>query len=147
VGATGSYESMKSPEARFPCFPNPHIRTNAFMLNRQNFCQITRDLRIPNKLAAHLFESGPHGLTRSIIAMGLQPVIVGRNGRGYSIDHWVRSEVFRQARQDNLLIADNQTRLFAETPFPEKRRLAAMAWGRYLRNINLAKPTHITCSS
>ncbi|WP_426052968.1 hypothetical protein, partial [Bacillus sp. DC4300-2b2] len=138
VGATSSFESMRSADIAFPSFPNPHIRSNAFMISRKLFCTVTHDVRITDKLSTHNFESGSQGLTRKILSMGLRPILVGRNGRGYSIENWATSGTFRQARQENLLVADNQTRLFANLPFFEKSRLAAMAWGRFLQRNSFA---------
>src|SRR3954454_16145228 len=71
VGATGSYESPRSinplRRRRWVAFPNPHLRTNAFVLART----LLRDLRWPDvrtKRAAWELESGRAGFTRQVRA-------------------------------------------------------------------------------
>lgn len=132
VGATGSYESLNELNQSFPVFPNPHIRSNAFVINRELFCQITKELVIREKIDAFHFESGPQSMTRQILAMGREILLVGRNGRGYSPEWWPTSDTFRLGTQSNLLVADNQTRNFTALRWPEKREFVLRTWGYYL---------------
>ncbi len=116
--------------AWFPRFPNPTVRTNAFMISRDVF-QRVRWPRNPSRMGALRFESGRRSLTRQVLGMGLEAVIVGRDGRCYGISEWPSSCTFRQKEQQNLLVADNRT-IDYSTAAPERRRqLAAMAWGTY----------------
>lgn len=138
AGATGSWESPLSTAnlprrllraGRYPEFPNPHIRTNAFMLERRRLL----DLRWPEttrKSQAYELESGNEGITRQIEALGLRAVVVGRDGRAYDRDDWRDSRTFRAGEQDNLLVADNQTRHYDEAQGRTRRKLARMAWGK-----------------
>ncbi len=132
VGATGSYESLHDLDPRFPKFPNIHIRSNAFMIDRDLFCSIARQFTFRDKLDAFLFESGPEGMTRQILSRGLDALVVGRNGQGYPWRSWPQSNTFRQDGQSNLLIADNQTRHFDALSLAEQRALARWTWGRFL---------------
>jgi hypothetical protein len=132
VGATGSYESLRDVDPRFPRFPNIHIRSNAFMIDRAMFCSIARQFSFRDKLDAFLFESGPNSMTRQILSRGLEALVVGRNGQGYAWRLWPRSDTFRQNEQSNLLIGDNQTRHFAALALAEQRALARWTWGRFL---------------
>jgi hypothetical protein len=151
VGATGSYESRWAEAfaglgqrrglrvlrgvpgalkrwAAYPPFPNPHIRTNAFMIRRDVFQRVEWP-RNPSRMGALRFESGRRSLTRQVLAMGLDAVIVGRDGRRYGVSEWPLSSTFRQNGQHNLLVADNRTIQYS-TGAPEfKRQLAAAAWG------------------
>jgi hypothetical protein len=130
VGATASYESqMETDVAHYPAFPNIHIRSNAFMIDRQVFCDFTRGLVVRDKVDAHRFESSRNSFTRHVLSRGERVLLVGRNGRGYSPEFWPRSDTFRQGRQDNLLVADNQTRVFASLPWAEKRDVVLRTWG------------------
>jgi hypothetical protein len=133
VGATGSYESLHDLDEAIPVFPNIHIRSNAFMINRDSFCGIAKDHVIREKPDAYLFESGPRSMTRQVIAMGQEILLVGRNGRGYSPPWWPTSDTFRLGTQSNLLVGDNQTRNFAALPWMEKRRIEMSTWGKYIR--------------
>jgi len=131
VGATGSYESLRNYNSAFQAFPNIHIRSTAFMINRLLFCNITKDMRIATKLDAYLFESGPKSLTRQVLAKGKNILLVGRNGRGYSPPFWTVSDTFRQATQKNLLVSDNQTRNYLAMPCHEKTEFFIRTWGKF----------------
>ena len=63
---------------------------------------------------------------------GLKVLVVGRDGRGFSPKFWPGSETFRQGNQENLLVADNQTRAFTETVWAEKAVICQRTWGPHL---------------
>jgi hypothetical protein len=132
VGATGSYESLHDTDRRFPKFPNIHIRSNAFMIDRDVFSSITRQFTFTDKLEAFLFESGPSSMTRQVLSRGLEALVVGRDGQGYRSGSWPRSNTFRQDGQTNLLIGDNQTRHFDALSLADQRALSRWTWGRFL---------------
>ena len=88
---------------RYPAFPNPHIRTNAFMLERQRLL----DLRWPEttrKSQAYELESGNEQHHPADRGAGLRALVVGRDGRAYDPDGWRDSPTFRAAEQANLLV-------------------------------------------
>lgn len=132
VGATGSYESLRDLDSRFPKFPNIHIRSNAFMIDRDMFAAIASSFTFTDKLDAFLFESGPNSMTRQVQSRGLETLIIGRNGQGYSPGSWPRSDTFRQDGQANLLVGDNQTRHFDALSLRDQRALARWTWGRFV---------------
>ena len=128
VGSTGSFESLNDYNSVFPGFPNAHLRSNAFMIDRNTFCSIAGAFHFKEKVDAFLFESGPLSMTRRIQEQGLEILVVGRNGRGYSPRWWPHSGTFRQGMQSNLLIGDNQTRNFDAMTWPEKREASNASW-------------------
>lgn len=130
VGATASYESLSELNSAFPPYPNIHIRSTAFMIDRGLFCRITEKQEIAHKIDAYHFESGPQSLTRQVLAMRKDVLLVGRNGRGYSPKFWADSDTFRQGMQRNLLVADNQTRNYSAFTWNEKMKLVMSTWGR-----------------
>jgi hypothetical protein len=132
VSATGSFESLIPLDPRFPRFPNVHIRSNAFMMDREIATRVLLTLKIADKLDAYFAESGPNGITRQIFEMGLMALVVGCNGRGYQPAAWGLSETFRQGIQSNLLVHDNVTRTFENLPWREKKSVAASTWGDHL---------------
>lgn len=132
VGATGSFES-RQPLASFPAFPNAHLRSNAFMIDRELFRTITDGVAFESKSDAYLFESGPRSMTRKVLERGLEVLVVGRNGRGYAPRWWPSSGTFRQGAQGNLLVADNQTRAYDAMTWEEKLEFSQRAWGAYIR--------------
>lgn len=150
VGATGSWESMYSnllaeqPSGLmawpahwlrklvsrfcFDAFPNPHVRTNAFLVRRELFLKVWPRF-VLTKRGAYLFENGRNSFTKRVLQEGLEVLVVGRNGLGYPHKDWNRSGTFRQGEQENLLVADNQTRRYASAGGLIKKQLACAAWG------------------
>ena len=113
-------------------FPNPHIRTNAFLLSSEVLRRIRRGHTL-TKPGVYRFESGSKGLTRQIQTMGLRAVVVGRDGKCYYPEAWPESNTFWQGEQENLLIADNRTALYATADSRDRRRMAQIAWGENAR--------------
>lgn len=157
VGASGSWESMytnfingamnpvplhqrlmrafrrQANRRLFFPFPNHHIRTNAFIISRQLMLQVW-PRHIINKTTAYLFENGRNCFTQRVMRRGFKPLVVGRDGRAYEKEQWAASNTFRQSAQENLLMADNQTRNYAAADFATRQYLSRLAWG------NEAKP-------
>jgi hypothetical protein len=137
VGATGSYESLVPPAGGlrllrrpwFAPYPNPHVRTNAFMIEREVALSLDWP-EVRTKWGAWRVENGKRSLTRQVWANGLDALVVGRDGEAYERDRWYESHTFRSGGQANLLVADNRTRQFAEADPSKQARLAELAWGR-----------------
>lgn len=111
----------------FPYFPNPHVRTNAFMIRRDTMLALHPSVT-RTKSQAYRFESGKDGMTRQILQMGMTACVVGRDGRTYEIADWKHSETFWIATQANLLISDNQTRRYEEADARGRRVYNWFAW-------------------
>lgn len=108
-------------------YPNPHIRTNAFMIERDRFLALEA-LSFRTKFGAYRFESGRRSLTRQIMEQNLKPIVVDQRGKIYNISEWKSSSTFWIDEQTNLIAADNQTRNY-EKGSPELRaRLEDNAW-------------------
>ncbi len=120
------------PARYFPPFPNYHVRTNAFMASRETLAGV-RIGPVLFKLSAFMFESGRDSLTNQIVRLGLRPLMVGGDGVGYEKENWHRSNTFRQGRQENLLVADNQTDLYAAADAGGRAELSRLAWGEHAR--------------
>lgn len=115
----------------FDKFPNHHVRSNAFFIERSIFLKITHGVSISTKFEAYLFESGKRGLTRKIEAMGKTVGIVDRFGQVFSYQEWPRALVFRISNQQNLLVSDNQTREYEHASDQQKELLTRLTWGRH----------------
>jgi hypothetical protein len=125
----GIFPAVPEQLIRFEDFPAPHLRTNAFMVDRALFTSL-RMGRIARKMDAYSLESGRNNLTRQVQRRGLRALVVARDGRTYDQEQWPQSRTFWQGEQEGLLIADNQTRFYSNGS-PERRRLlAAFAWGQ-----------------
>lgn len=112
----------------FAPFPNPHVRTNAFIAPTA----VLARLQIPpirSKMHAYRFESGRQGLTRQVLKLGRKALLVGADGAGVEIAQWPESNVFWRAAQENLLVADNQTRLYRDGEPRQRAVLSYYAWG------------------
>jgi glycosyltransferase involved in cell wall biosynthesis len=119
--------------ANFPRFPNPHIRSNVFMLRRDLFNAVP--LPGDSKIGCCEFESGRDGLSRAALSRGLKLLVVGADGRGYDLDEWPLSDTFRLGRQNNLLAHDNQTRAYTDMSKAEKLSHRIMTWSGYQAGI------------
>lgn len=116
------------PFARFPRFPNPHVRSNAFLLQRREMLAADPP-RENTKIACCEFESGETSLSRYLINKGKRLLTVDADGRGFDVADWPDSRTFRSKRAPNLLVADNQTRAFDEYSDLEKDLHIKLSWG------------------
>ncbi|MGN6588219.1 MAG: hypothetical protein ACTHKT_12245 [Solirubrobacterales bacterium] len=134
VGATGSYESpnavrpgpLRRLRPGFEPFPNPHLRTNGFAMERELILQLDWDTDLTREQTVML-EGGRHSLTRQVRKRGLETLVVSRDG-AYPPDRWRESATFRSGEQANLLLADNRTRHYQEGGTLIRRGLAWLAW-------------------
>lgn len=115
--------------SQFPRFPNPHIRSNGYMLERKIFLEF--DPIENTKEACCAFESSFDGLTNTILRKGLEVLVVGADGLGYPIEEWINSRTFRLANQENLLAHDNQTLRYKEFSQGERDVHHYLTWGDY----------------
>ena len=113
---------------RFPSFPAYHLRTNAFAIDRQLLLSL-RLRHIDNKTDTYKVESGRRSLTAQIEGDGLKAVVCGRDGRAYLKEDWAASGTLWQRRQENLLVADNQTRSYESGDLARRQVLSRFAWG------------------
>jgi hypothetical protein len=112
----------------YPPFPNAHIRTNAFMISRENLLAACPGPLL-TKASTHRFESGRESLTVKVLRKGLRVLVVGKDGVGYDVDEWPLSGTFCQGRQENLLVSDNQTRRYDKCDSSDRDSMAKAAWG------------------
>jgi hypothetical protein len=112
----------------FPPFPNPHLRTNAFLIERQLLFSLGfKEVLAKDK--AHRFESGRAGLSARVKGAGLNLCVADASGRAWPQEDWPVSRTFRSGNQENLLISDNRTRAYEQASAAERRELAFLAWG------------------
>ena len=137
LGFDGYWADLTSPKGaladyrRFPAFPNPHIRSNGFMLRRDRLAAFD-PAKIQTKLDACAFESGFDGLTAQLRRAGLAAVVVSNDGKGYDVDKWARSRTFRLFDQSSLILTDNRSREFEQMSEAARAVHARMTWGDHL---------------
>lgn len=123
AGATGSYETSGATT-----FPNVHVRTNAFMMERRRFLELDPG-DVSSLESGNAFEAGPLGLTRQIEARGLKPVVVDGEGGRSLAEEWPRNRTFRSGGQEALAVSDFRTFDYAAGSPGKRRWLAELAWG------------------
>jgi hypothetical protein len=146
AGATGSWESQaewvrgkrrywlyqlamsRATRRDYPPFPNPHIRTTAFMLERHTLLGLGLE-RAQDKRATYLLESGLRSITRRVLDDGQRVVVVNRQGDSYEIAQWPDSHTYRSGAQQGLLVADRRTEDWQHASPWLRRRLSRDAWG------------------
>jgi hypothetical protein len=111
----------------YPPFPNPHVRTNAFVVGRDTLQ--SRGVQVITKADAERFESGKSSLSRQVLADGGRVAVVGRDGVLYPPERFRRSHTFRIGSQENLLVADNRTEQYASATAERRAELEKLAWG------------------
>lgn len=123
-----TFPPMPEQLLRFDGFPAEHLRTNAFMVDRQTFLGLKTG-SIERKMDAYRLESGHTSFTRQLHRQGLRTLIVDRHGASYDVPQWPQSNTLWQGEQEGLLIADNQTRIYANGGLDRRALLSAFAWG------------------
>lgn len=134
VGSCGSYESpnavrpgpLRRLRPGFESFPNPHLRTNGFAIERELALELDWGTELTREQTVML-EGGGSSLSRQVRERGLQTLVVGRNG-AYPPERWQESATFRSGEQANLLVADNRTRHYQQGGALVRRGLAWLAW-------------------
>lgn len=128
LGAARLLRSTSEQLLRFEGFPAVHLRTNAFIVERSLLAAL-RIGRLSSKMDAYSLESGRNSLTAQVLKRGLRPLLVDRDGLLHEADQWAQSRTFWQGDQEQLLVADNQTRIYARGGLERRRLLASLAWG------------------
>jgi hypothetical protein len=113
----------------FEGFPNPHLRTNAFMIWKNIFLEI-KYKPITSKMRAYEFESGRNSITNQILHKKKKVLVVDKFGIGYEIKNWYGSKTFWENDQENLMISDNQTTKYINADETEKKLYTYLAWGK-----------------
>ena len=111
-------------------FPNPHVRTNGFLIDANIWLEFIGRNCPKTKKECHLLESGMSGLTNHILNSGGRFVLVDRFGTVYDHRDWVFDGAFRTPKQDeHIIISDNQTRHFSEKASKvQQARLCFETW-------------------
>jgi hypothetical protein len=148
VGASASWESqsrwirgrarhwpyqllrLRGARRDYPRFPNPHIRTTGFIVDRANLLAMNLD-EARDKRDTYLLESGRRSITRQILERDLRAVVAGRDGHVYGVKDWAASRTYRSGEQDNLLVADRRTEDWLSASPRLRRRLSRDAWGEH----------------
>lgn len=116
-----------------------HLRTNAFMIDRELFLSIVRPKVKPlilsflfglnaKKLRSFCFEHGMNSFSKQLIERGYLLQLVDKFGNGVNIEDWAKSNIFWSGMQENLLIKDNQTSKYELANSSERKLMRYAAW-------------------
>ena len=111
----------------FKPFPNPHIRTTAFLIRKDTFLFIKKPA-MKSKMDAYSFESGRNSLTNQLLKRRLKTLLIDKDGNTYEPHEWNLSKIFWNANQENLIISDNQTRIYDSASSEKKTIMTLSAW-------------------
>tara|TARA_B100001057_G_scaffold464493_1_gene519729 strand:- start:683 stop:1498 length:816 start_codon:yes stop_codon:yes gene_type:complete len=123
------YSKFKEYKKNYNPFPNPHIRTNGFLINSDDFTSFIKDKNIRNKEDAWIIESGKSGLTNYFKSRGFKIYVVNSEGEKFLENHWKLSETFNYKYQDKYIISDNQIRKYLNQTNNEKKISQYKTWG------------------
>jgi hypothetical protein len=119
---------LRRYRAQFNPMPNPHLRSNAFLIERERWLQLHRPPLV-TKAQTLQFENGKQSMSGQLLSAGLQLYVVDRDGNAYAPEEWPRSQTYRRGKQEKLLVADNRTRQYEEADEIGKRYLEEISWG------------------
>lgn len=114
---------------KFFQFPNPHLRTNGFMLRGIDFYNFIKNKKIHVKLDAWEIESGKNSMTNYFKKRGFDIFIINSEGEKFSMKNWPYSETFNYKFQLKSLISDNHTRKYDKLSKTEKKIAQFKTWG------------------
>ncbi len=121
-------------------FPNPHIRTNVFAIDRELLLGVTNK-DVITKEDAYAFESGKNSLSRQLANKSLRLLVVNSEGQSFDAPDWMKSKTYRINEQELLLASDNQSERYALSDQYERGVLTMMTWG--LNALPDNKPPHL----
>jgi hypothetical protein len=114
----------------FDNFPNPHIRTNAFFVERSLWLEYFSNLSLPlSKKQCLMIESGESSFTKFAKEESANPGVINSDGFFYNLNELKISDVFRSMNDTKNLIDDNRTLEFQKSSMDKKRSLSWDAWG------------------
>lgn len=116
-----------------PAFPNPHIRTNAFIVRRSVWLEFAHSAKTPaDKRDCYILEHGRKSFTRFLRNKGLRALVAGADGNVFEAGKWIESGTFSVPGLPNLLVGDNQTEDYLLAPRDKRRQIEHSLWGKML---------------
>jgi hypothetical protein len=111
----------------FPFFPNPHLRTNAFIVNRVFWLNLEFN-SLKKKKDAYLMESGRNSFTRQILRKQKKVLVINKYGDLFEPEDWITSKTLWYSNQENLLVNDNFTMLYSTQSKTTRHIMTKFLW-------------------
>jgi hypothetical protein len=113
----------------FPKFPNPHVRSNAFLIKKDLYEEFSKISKYPEtKIEACELESGKNGLTKFVQKKGYDVKVVNSKNKIFDIRECDKSETWRTGDRQHVLVADNGTFFYEKMPISRKLFKEYSAW-------------------
>jgi hypothetical protein len=117
-------------------FPNPHIRTNGFLINSSDFLLLkVRRKNFDKKIETNYFESGRNSISAQLRKRGFDLYIVNSDNRRFLINEWPNSDTFALGTQSKLVIEDHRTAFYEKLSYKEKIKIQKIYWGKFIKKI------------
>lgn len=113
-----------------PKFPNPHLRSNAFLLKAKDYLEFIKNKRVNYKIQSLVLESGYNGFTNFFIKKKYKIKVLDRFGNLHDIDNALLSKTFASYNQEGLIISDKQTRKYDKLFSYNKKKKRKQCWGK-----------------
>tara|TARA_B100000579_G_C22825950_1_gene853137 strand:- start:412 stop:1221 length:810 start_codon:yes stop_codon:yes gene_type:complete len=114
----------------FPLFPNPHIRSNCFMLSSKDFLNLKLSNKYRfNKKGTWINESGRNGMTNQLKKKNFKVFVVNAEGKLFDEKNWIKSSTYALNNQKKLIVSDKFSRIYEELSEEEKFKYTKLVWG------------------
>lgn len=130
VGPMGSWEKGVAGTASFP---NYHIRTCCFMIDRKLFLEYASTQNFPKtKEDTWQMEHGSNSLTKFVLKKGYKAVVVNSDGKFFAPENWVFSQTYMSPDESKTLMADKWAKRYYIVKEENKIALETIVWGKNL---------------
>ncbi len=148
LSPTGSYQSISSSSfngfyfgnlfqnlyygifniKNFPLFPNPHIRSNCFMISSDDFLNL-KLINCKTKVDTWRNESGRFGMTNQLLIKNFELYVINNDNKKFSLGEWCKSNTYAIKKQSKLLISDKHTREYSLLNKDKQKKYQKNIWG------------------
>jgi hypothetical protein len=119
----------------FPKFPNPHIRSHVFLIQKNLYKQFSKNSKYPKtKIEVCELESGKKGLTQFVQQNGYDVKVINSKNKIYNVKECDKSETWRTGRKQLVLVADYATVFYEKMPINRKLFKEYCAWEKIKTN-------------
>lgn len=130
AGAMGSWEDPKKN-----VFPNFHIRTCSFMIERKLFLEYASSVKFPvTKWDTYQLEHGEISVSNYVLKKGNKIVLVNSDGNVFEPEDWPLSDTYRTPYQKKILISDKQALKYPNLTDEQKRYTEMFVWAQTIEN-------------
>lgn len=114
-------------------FPNPHIRTNSFLIKRSLFLEYASTQKFPQtKEDTWALEHCSNSLSNYILKKGYRISVVNADGEVFSLAEWDKSRTYATPDADKPILTDKWARKYYTADETLKLKIEMVNWGKYI---------------